>query len=115
MKPYETGRKRKIKKEVRLTSAEWTAVQERMQVCKSSSFSDYSRKMLINGYVVVVDDSEELKALIYEINRIGNNINQIAHVANSCGSVSSDTIKVVTDLMANIWQYARYYLSDTPS
>jgi hypothetical protein len=115
MKPYETGRKRKIKKEVRLSDIEWKAVQKRMQMSGISSFSDYGRQMLINGYVVVIDDSKELKEFTYEINKIGHNINQIAHVANSCGSVSEETINIVIGLMNNIWQFQRYILSATPS
>ena len=114
MTRYEEGRKRKIKKEVRLNEAEWEAVKVRMKRCKMISFSDYSRHMLIDGYVLVVDDSKELREFTYEINKIGVNINQIAHALNAGNSVPQETIDQLKDWVVTIWQYQRYILSGTP-
>ena len=60
-------------------------------VCKASkeaglSISEYIRKQLMKGKVIakyeIVADVPELKKLITEFNRIGNNLNQIARHFN---------------------------------
>ena len=51
----------------------------------------FIRKMLIEGVIINVDTSP-LEEIIYEMHKIGVNVNQIAKVANSCGTVDSKTI-----------------------
>jgi len=103
-----------IRKEATYTPAQWEMIQDRMKRCGYSDYSEYSRRMLIDGGILVVDDSKEIKELTYEINKIGVNINQIAHVANSTGEVSAESIKEVKDLMVTVWRLVRYILSGTP-
>ena len=114
MSRYEECRKRKIKKEVRLSEAEWEAIKLRMKRCNVKSFSKYSRKMLIDGYFLVIDDSKELKEFTLAINNIGVNINQISHALNAGQIVSPETIDLLKDWLVTIWQYQRYILSGTP-
>ena len=45
-----------------------------------------------------------LKDLINEVNAIGNNINQITHLANSTGYVSRAQVEQLASLMAQVWQ-----------
>ena len=47
----------------------------------TKNFGAYARKMLIDGYIIVVDYTEQ-KKLAAEINKIGVNINQIAKKYN---------------------------------
>lgn len=47
--------------------------------------------MLLSGEIKYVDYSE-LKKVLYEINRIGNNINQIARLANLYEEISREDI-----------------------
>lgn len=49
--------------------------------------SAYLRKMALDGYIICLDLSE-LKDFSAELSRIGNNLNQIAKVANTYGEVS---------------------------
>ena len=59
---------------------------------------------LIKGCVVRPKRPDSYIPLVRELSAIGNNINQIAHCANYAGSVSSEQIKTVTDLMRDVWR-----------
>ena len=48
-----------------------------------------------------------------ELLRIGGNINQIAHIANSEWHISNDKINEAAKLMNDIWQCVRSYGRDT--
>ena len=52
-----------------------------MEMIGTENFGAYARKMLIDGYIIVVDYTEQ-KKLAAEINKIGVNINQIAKKYN---------------------------------
>ena len=52
-------------------------------------------------------DYSEIKTLSYELNRIGNNINQIAHHINSEGIVYKTQIEEVQEYMDLIWKMMR--------
>ena len=97
-----------------LSDEEEAAVKLRMERVRIQSFSKYCRKMMIDGYVLVIDDSKELKEFTLEINKIGVNINKIAHALNSGDSIPKETIDQLKDWMVTIWQYQRYILSGTP-
>ena len=66
--------------------------------------------MLIDGYFFVIDDKEEIKAMTYEINKIGTNINQIAYKLNLTGTASEEDIREIKALMAAIWDLQRELL-----
>ena len=108
------NRTRKNAHIIYLSDEEEAAVKLRMERVRIKSFSKYCRKMMIDGYVLVIDDSKELKEFTLEINKIGVNINQIAHALNSGDSIPKETIDQLKDWMVTIWQYQRYILSGTP-
>ena len=108
------NRTRKNAHIIYLSDEEEAAVKLRMERVRIQSFSKYCRNMMIDGYVLVIDDSKELKEFTLEINKIGVNINQIAHALNSGDSIPKETIDQLKDWMVTIWQYQRYILSGTP-
>jgi len=107
-------RKRKHAHLIYFSDAEETMILERMKAAHFNNFSDYIRHSAINVNLFVVDDSEEIKAFTYELNKIGVNINQIAHKLNSGEMVSQKTIDELKDMLVTIWQFQRYILSGTP-
>jgi len=111
---YDAGRKRKNQIHFFVSDEELETLHKNMLRCRIDSVSKYCRKMSISGYVLVIDDSKELKEFTYEINKIGGNINQIAHALNAGQSVSQETIAQIKDWLVTIWQYQRYILSGTP-
>ena len=58
---------------------------------------------LITGLKVHAKPSAEYIRLIQELSGIGNNIDQITHLANRCGTVSPQQIRQVNALLADIW------------
>ena len=65
---------------------------------------------LIMSYQI---QTEELLRIYKELNHIGGNINQIAHIANSEWHISNDKINEAAKLMNDIWQCVRSYGRDT--
>ena len=113
MKKDKPNRKRKNAHLLYLSDAEEKAIKERMELAHLTSFSQYARRSMIDAYFFVIDDSEQIKEFTYELNKIGNNINQIAHALNSGDSVTKETIDEIKGMMVSIWQYQRYILSGT--
>ena len=76
---------------IKLPEDELQMIRDRMKQVGVKNMSAYIRKMAIDGYYIRIDFSELLE--IIRLMRIdSNNINQIAKVANSCGTVDSKTI-----------------------
>ena len=75
---------------LRVSDEEDKLIRELAQKC-GMNISTYIRKSAINEKIIVCDNG-----MIYKLNSavraIGNNINQIARVANSTGSVSKQDI-----------------------
>lgn len=67
--------------------------------------SAYLRKMALDGYIIRKDYTE-LKSLIYELHRIGNNLNQMTKVANTYGgdTIQLSEIKTIEKDLDRIWQ-----------
>ncbi len=70
------------------------------------SISGYMRKMALEGCIINVDFAE-LKNLIYEVNRIGNNVNQIAHHVNSDHVVYQSDVEEIKHQIDTLWSLIR--------
>ena len=77
--------KRNIRKSVKFTSEELTKVKENAEKCKLK-VATYMRQMALNG-IIKIYEPYTFSFLISRLSGIGNNINQIAKVANSTGSI----------------------------
>ena len=108
------NRKRTNAHLIYLSDNEEIMVNARIKRTRCNNFSEYARHMLIDGLVFVIDDSDKLKQVAYEVNKVGNNINQIAHVANFSGNISHDDIEKVLYMQASIWQSLRSILYKDP-
>lgn len=97
-------RSREIK--FRVTDSEYMLIKERMKASDASSMNQYILKAAIDGYIINVDYSD-FKKLIYEINKIGTNINQIAHKVNSQNQIYKTDIDELKDKMELIWKLIR--------
>lgn len=101
-------RERQIK--IRVTEYEYQMIQERMEKSGKATLREFLVEAAINGFLINVDYSD-IKALSYEINKIGTNINQIAHKINSEGVLYKREIEEVQDKVDLIWKMirARFY------
>lgn len=62
-----------------------------MQSIRMTNLNDFVRKILLMGTVIRVD-TNGLNNLAYEVNKVGNNINQITRLANQRGNVTLNDI-----------------------
>lgn len=93
------GRRRSIAKLISFTPQEWHDADRLFRVMHQSrgykDFSEFARKMLTQGkveQVVVATDPAQLRG---EIGRIGSNINQIAHRANTADTATKQMLEQV--------------------
>ncbi len=91
---------------IRATEYEYGLIKERMKKSGATSLQKYMIDAALNGYLIQVDYSD-VKALAYEINRIGNNINQVAHRINAEGNVYKNEIEEVQEKVELIWKMMR--------
>ena len=86
-----------------LTDEEKNLIEEKMKILDTRNFGAYARKMLIDGYIINVDYSEQRK-LATEVNKIGVNINQICKRINATGRVYSEDIAELRKQMDEVWK-----------
>ena len=91
---------------IRVTDYEYELIMKRMKDSGKRTLREFIVDCAINGYIIKVDYTE-LNNLIYEINKIGVNINQIAHKVNSNNTVSRIDIDALKDKVDLIWQLLR--------
>ena len=96
-------RTRPIRKEICLNEQELNLIQNKMRQLGTHNFGAYARKMLIDGYIIVVDYTEQ-KKLAAEVNKIGVNINTVCRRINSTGRFYQDDIDELKEKMDAVWQ-----------
>ena len=84
-------RTRPIRKEICLNEQELNLIQHKMHQLGTHNFSAYARKMLIDGYIIKVDYTEQ-KKLAAAVSRVASNINQICRRINSTGRCYEDDV-----------------------
>ena len=95
----------KIKISVRLTEQEHKRLKTNAAAC-ALKMEPYIRK-LIMGKEIRPRPPDEYVKLLCEINAIGNNINQIAHIANAQQYISEDKIETVLQMQNDIMRLVR--------
>ena len=96
-------RTRPIRKEICLNESEWNLIQHKMRQLGTRNFGAYARKMLIDGYIIKVDYTEQ-KKLAAAISRIASNVNQICRRINSTGHFYEDDIAELKARVADVWE-----------
>jgi hypothetical protein len=99
---------------VRVTQDERDFIMKKVEKSGCRTFNLYALMMLVCGSTKNVDLSH-YHELANEVNKIGVNINQIARVANTTGSISEDEIKNLQGRVDEIWQLLKSSLSQIQS
>ena len=91
---------------LRLNDAEWGCLK---QLVKSTDYTTqtFLRKMIL-GEEVKPKRPEQFRDLLYELSAIGNNINQIARVANARQTVKQTDIDAIQEMQSKIWKKVKY-------
>lgn len=94
-------RKRPIKISVRLTKSEQEYLTRQAQLAGLSG-EEFIR-CAIAGVNLQPKPPDEMAALLRELQAIGNNVNQIARLANSRKYVAAEDLDQIEKLLDNLW------------
>ena len=97
------NRKRPIIMRLAVTEEEKNLIEEKMKILGTRNFGAYARKMLIDGYIIKVDYSEQRK-LAAEVNKIGVNINQVCKRINETGRAFAEDVSELKSRMEDVWR-----------
>ena len=103
------NRKRNVQIIVRVTEDERTLIEEKMKQIPTMNLSAYSRKMLINGYIIVLD-LQKVKAHTVQLQKIGGNLNQITKRINETRRIYDNDMDELKRLMNEVWKLERQLL-----
>jgi len=97
---------------IRLREADWTSYVKKIEASELTPSEFFRRCVLTNETQIVVRSrpSADRRQLLYAVNKIGNNLNQLAHAANSArvaGTVSELTYLAVLDHLRWIEQFLK--------
>ena len=104
-------RTRPIRKEICLNEQEVNLIQHKMRQLGPHNFGAYARKMLIDGYIIKVDYTEQ-KKLAAAVSRIATNINHVCRRINSTGSCYEDDVAELKARQAEIWELLKVRQKD---
>lgn len=93
------------RKEVCFNEKEWELIEKKAAEVKLNT-TNYIRRMALNGYIIEYDFNT-LNDFIYELNKIGVNINQITKRVNETGSIHTGEMEAIQEDMAQIWKGIR--------
>lgn len=94
-------RTRTIRKEICLNEPELNLIRHKMNQLGTHNFGAYARKMLIDGYIIEVDYTEQ-KKLAAAVGRVASNINQVCRRMNSTGRFYQTDIEELKGLLAEV-------------
>lgn len=95
-------RTRPICKEICLNEQELNLIQHKMRQLGTHNFGAYTRKMLIDGYIIKVNYTEQ-KKLAAAVSRVASNINQICRRINQTGRFYAADIAELKARQEEIW------------
>ncbi len=105
------NRERKIQFHLYFSEDEYELLKIRTRESGLSSMADYIRKSVVYGITYTVDFSE-LHRYNWLLSNLTNNLNQIAHQANSSGHATNSDLKEALKIMEEVWQSQKSMLSD---
>jgi len=103
-------RQRKIQIKFYVTESELDLIQVKMKMLGTENKGAYLRKMAVDGYIINVDYSA-IKENTAQLQRIGNNVNQIVKRMNQTGSLYTADVAEIKELLKKIWHTQRAILS----
>ena len=103
------NRKRKVQIIVRVTEEERALIEEKIKQFPTQNLAAYARKMLIDGYIILLD-IPEIKAHSAQLQKIGVNINQIAKRVNQTARIYTEDMDELKRLIDEVWKSERRLL-----
>jgi hypothetical protein len=96
-----SGRRRTVQVKFRVTADERAQIAEKMRLFGTDNLAAYLRKVAIDDYIIKTDHTD-IKAMTFEIQKVGVNINQIAKRINTygSGSIYAEDMARISDTIA---------------
>lgn len=88
---------------------EWKVVEKKAKDTKLNT-TNYIKRMAIKGYIIEYN-LDKINDLIYEINKIGININQLTKKANEIDNIYKNDVAELQERMDELWHILKLYLS----
>jgi len=108
-----SNRDGKKKKEIFFEEEDWEIIEEKANKCNLDT-TKYIRKIALEGNVIIYD-LKDASNLVYEINKIGVNINQLAKKANEIKSIFEHDIKSMKREYDELCLMLNQFLLNLPS
>ena len=89
-----------------VTEYEKELIERKMEQLGTKNFGAYARKMLIDGYIIKVDYTQQ-KKLAAAVSRAAANINQICRRINSTGHFYEEDVAALKEKQTEIWELLR--------
>jgi hypothetical protein len=89
--------------QIRLTEAEYEAIERKFRSSGLRSRSDFIRAMIFEGYIVNFDE-EKFDKIYKLVGNISSNINQIAVRVNSTNKIYAEDFANIREGQDKIWQ-----------
>lgn len=97
------NRKRNHSVLLRFSEEEMEFLQQKMNEAGIKNREAYLRKMALDGYIIR-QDYGVLKGVTNELSRIGNNLNQMAKIANTYHDINRSELETIEGDIKKIWQ-----------
>ena len=94
--------KRQKQLTVRFTDEEYAALKGKADIA-GMKMEPFVRQ-LVEGYTIKPRPPDSYVRLSQQVAAIGNNLNQLAHIANATGKVSDHSLQQAQRLMEEIWE-----------
>ena len=96
-------RARQLKQEFYISESESELLDKKMAEAGILNRSAYLRKMALDGFIIR-QEYGVLKGVTNELSRIGNNLNQMAKIANTYHDINLSELKTIEGDIQKIWQ-----------
>ena len=96
------------RKEIAFKEDEWAIVEEKAKELNIDT-TKYIKRMALNGYIITYN-LEKINDLIYEINKVGVNINQVVRKANEIDNIYKDDIEKLEEKLNQIYRILGEYI-----
>lgn len=94
--------KRQKQLTVRFTDEEYAALKGKADIA-GMKMEPFVRQ-LVEGYTIKPRPPDSYVRLSQQVAAVGNNLNQLAHIANATGKVSDHSLQQAQRLMEEIWE-----------
>lgn len=89
------------RKEIAFKEDEWKIVEEKAKELNIDT-TKYIKRMAVNGYIITYN-LDKINDLIYEVNKIGININQVAKKANEIDNIYKKDIDELMNRLEQVY------------